>query len=101
MKAIGISQEIQLLEQIKDIQDELHTLGVLIGHQKAVVDQLCRFDLSSKNSGLSTKTNTSSKPDPSTRPNSSLKAKETVKYYDTQVKDMSKHAKLTYQAVCL
>ncbi|KAF3007632.1 hypothetical protein E8E13_008383 [Curvularia kusanoi] len=104
MESVGILREIQLLEQIKDIQDELHTLKVLIGHQKTVIDQLYDLDpalgsSASSTADLTDKPASAPRAEIAARSESALKAHRAVREYESQVEDMSKHAEHTYEAL--
>ena len=77
-EAFSIRKDVVMLEQIKDVQDELHVLEMLIGDQHSVIDQFCKL--------IEVDNHVS-------------RAYRTVLQYQQQVKKMSDHARDTYEAV--
>jgi len=75
-----VAEEIWLLEQIKDIQDELNILKIVILDQTSVIDRFCKL-----------------------QPNAyyALKEQRTVRNYGDEVKRITMHADRTYQTVCM
>ncbi|XP_014552214.1 hypothetical protein COCVIDRAFT_30381 [Bipolaris victoriae FI3] len=101
IKTREVAHEIELLEQIKDIQDELHALGRVIGDQKTVVNSLDQVNSSTEPDASKEPNRPKSKPPKkhSTPSKHSSKSWHSVIRYEEQVKNMTIHADRTYDAL--
>lgn len=75
-----VAEEIFLLEQIKDIHDELHTFEIVLQDQKEVIDQFCKLPMIRDHDYGS-------------------RALRSVDNYQAQMKRLAEHADHTYKTV--